>query len=106
MFICSACISAVILSTETLNVEPNAPNTLKNALEKTHIATNGDIISEKSNEISTETERTNVNSDDSNRADGSKQEIDIEKNTKTQHRQQNIEENIQPEREASRDENM
>lgn len=96
----------MILSTETLNVEPIASSTQENASEKPHIAS--EKISEKSSEY-TETERLNVNLDDPNEVDSGYKEIDIEENelkTKTQLPQPNIVESIQFEREGSEDGNV
>lgn len=105
LFIHSACISAVILSTETLNVVPISSSTQENASEKPNIPPDNDKISEKLSEY-TETERQNVNLEETNKVISNNKEIYIEKNeltTKTQRSQPNTEENIQLEREASGD---
>lgn len=106
LFICSVCISTAILSTETLNVEPTASSVQENAVDKPHIATNGDIFSEKFNKKSIETKKTNVKSEETSIVDGSEKEIDIEKNAKINVLKSIIEENIQLEREASGDDKM
>lgn len=62
-FVCSVCISAVILSSETLNEEPARTNTEENVSPKKPIvALESDLISEKLSESRTENDKiTKVN---------------------------------------------
>lgn len=55
----SVCVSAVILSSETLNEEPTASASQENVLQKPNIASESDIISEHTTESPTKTDKEN-----------------------------------------------
>lgn len=78
-FIYSACISAVILSSETLNEEPSASNTQENVSQKPSVAPDIDK-SEKFIESRTESDKiNNVNLEDHKKTQESEQIPHIKK---------------------------
>lgn len=72
----------MILSTESLNVEPTVSNTQDNVFEKQNIAKESDIVDEKLNDIHIKTEGTFVNSEEKIKSDSiENEEIKLEQYT-------------------------
>lgn len=94
----------MILSSETLNVEPTASNTQENVLQKPDFVPEIDVISDEFSEFPIETERINEYSEEISNSDISEEEFEIEKHvpkTETQLPQPNVAETLHLELEAS-----
>lgn len=106
LFIFSAYVSAVILSSDTLNVEPTVPSTQSNVLQKPNIAQESDIINEKSSDLHIEQEKINLNSEETTKnSDKSEQDVKLDEldvpKTETQLPQPIVEEIPQHEQHSS-----
>lgn len=79
LFIYSTYVSAVILSSDTLNVESTIANTQENILQKENIAQENGILNDKTSEFHIETEKTNLNSEELEKnSDKSEQDVKLD----------------------------